>query len=130
MEDETMIIKVLRTLLPIYAIRVLAIQELRYIPRNKLTLKGLVGRLTAFELSNFDNYKPENVESAFKAKLSLKDAKQVKSKKERKMKYLSSDNSTDEEDVEQLEALLARRFHRGKENSKVRCLSFVSIAMK
>ena len=32
LDDETIISKVLRTLLPIYAIRVLAIQELRCIP--------------------------------------------------------------------------------------------------
>jgi hypothetical protein len=63
----------LRTSLPIYAIRVSSIQELRCVPGNNLSLEGIIGRLTAFELSNFDNYKPDNVESAFKAKLSLKD---------------------------------------------------------
>ena len=40
--DETMIRKVLRTLLPIYAIRVLAIQELRCTTGNNLTLEGLI----------------------------------------------------------------------------------------
>ena len=74
-----------------------------------------MGRLTAFELSNFDNYRLENLESTFKVKLTLKDTKEVKSKKKnRKGKHVSSDSSTDEEDVKQLEALLARRFHRGK----------------
>jgi hypothetical protein len=106
--------KYLRTLLPIYAIRVSAIQELRCIPGNDLSLEGIIGRLTAFELSNFDNYKPDKIESAFKAKLSLQDSDQGRSKKEKKKKYVSSDSSTDEEDVEQMEALLARRFHRGK----------------
>ena len=72
-DDDTMLIKVLRTLMPIYAIRVSAIQEVRCIPGNNLTLEGLVGRLIAFELSNFDNYKPEALESTFKAKLLLKD---------------------------------------------------------
>ena len=67
--DETVLRKVLRTLLPIYAIRVPAIQELRCIPGPNLTLEGLVGRLTTFDLSNFDNFKYENVESSFKAKL-------------------------------------------------------------
>ena len=62
-------------MLPIYAIRVSTIQELRCIARNDLTLEGLVGRVTAFELSNFDNYKPENIESAFKAKVSSKTLK-------------------------------------------------------
>ena len=55
-----------------------AIQELRCISKNNLTLEELVGRLTTFELSNFDNYKPENVESTFKAKFSLKDSKETK----------------------------------------------------
>ena len=82
---------------------------------TKLTLEGIVGRLTAFELSNFDNYRLENLESAFKDKLFLKDIEEVKSKKKnRKGKHISKDNSIDEEDVEQLEALLAIRFHRGK----------------
>ena len=63
LDDETIINKVLRTLLPIYVIRVSTIQELRCIPITKLTLEGIVGRLTTFELSNFDNYRPENLES-------------------------------------------------------------------
>ena len=71
-DDDTILSKVLRTLLPIYAIRVSSTYELRCILGNNLVLKGLVGRLTAFELSNFDNYKPESLESAFKAKLLLK----------------------------------------------------------
>ena len=61
-DDDTTLTKVLRTLLPIYAIRVFSIQELRCIPRNNLTLEGLVRRLTAFELSNFDNYKPKSLD--------------------------------------------------------------------
>ena len=113
-EDEIVIKKVLRTLLPIYAIRLFAIQELRCIPRNNLTLEVLVGRLTAFELSNYDNYKLESLESAFKAKFLLKYFDDKKQKKKRKIKHVSSENDTDEEDVEQLEALLEIRFHRGK----------------
>ena len=90
----------LRTLLPIYEIRVSTIQELRVIPRTKLSLEGIVGRLTTFELSNFDNYRPENIESTFKALLLL-DTEEVKpKKKKRKVKYASSDNNIDEEDVE------------------------------
>ena len=42
-DDDTILSKFLRTLLPIYAIRVFAIQELRCIPENVLTLEGLVG---------------------------------------------------------------------------------------
>ena len=51
---------------------------------NDLSLEGLVGRLTTFELSNFDNYKPENIELAFKAKVSIKDSKETKKKKKGK----------------------------------------------
>ena len=114
-EDETMIKKVVRTILPIYAIKVFAIQELRCVTGSNLTLEGLMGRLIAFELSNFDNFKIENVESTFKDKPALKEPKENK----KKVKYVSSDSDTDEEDVEQLEALLARIFHRGK--GKFRC---------
>lgn len=46
--DETMIRKVLRTLLHIYAIRVSTNQELGYAPGNDLTLDWLIGRLTTF----------------------------------------------------------------------------------
>ena len=78
-------------------------------------LKVQFGRLTAFELSNFDNYKLENIESTFKAKLSLKDSEETRQKKKKgKEKHVSSDNDIDEEDIEQLEVLLTRRVHRGK----------------
>ena len=73
-DHDIVLRKVLRILLPIYAIKVSAIQELRCIPGNNLTLEGLVDRLVAFELSNFDNYKPKSLESTFKAKLLLKDS--------------------------------------------------------
>ena len=76
------------------------IQELRCILGNNLTLEGLVVRITTFELSNFDNYKPESLESTFKAKLLLKDSDEKKQKKKRKIKHVSSDSVTDEEDVE------------------------------
>ena len=82
-----------------------------------MTLEGLVGRLTTFELSNFDNLKIENVEYVFKAKLSLKDPKD---KRKKKVKHVSSDSDTNEDDVEDLEALIARIFHRGKGKYKVK----------
>ena len=63
--DDTMLSKVLRTLLLIYANRVSIIQELRFTHCNDLTLDGLVGRLTEFELSNFDNYSPTRVKYYF-----------------------------------------------------------------
>ena len=51
--------------------------------------------------------------------MTLKDTEEVQSKKKNgKGKHVSSDNNIDEEDVDQLEALLARRFHRGKDKFK------------
>ena len=79
--EETVCRKYLRTLLPIYDIRVSSIQEFRPIPGNTLSFEGIIGRLTTFELSNFDNYKPENFESAFKAKMTIKENEEVKTKK-------------------------------------------------
>ena len=51
------------------------IPEKRCDSNKKLGLDALVGRLTGFELDNFDNYVPscKNIESAFEAKLSLKE---------------------------------------------------------
>ena len=77
LEEEIVSSEYLRTLFSIYAIRVSAIQELRCIQGNTLTFEGIIGRLTAFILSNFDNYKPNNLESTFKAKLTLKDTEKV-----------------------------------------------------
>ena len=73
-DDKIVVRKVLRTLLPIYAIRVSSIQEMRCDPNRNITLDALVGRLTTFELDNYDNYIPSSkgIESAFEAKLSLK----------------------------------------------------------
>ena len=74
-KDETIISKFLRKLLPIYVIRVFSIQERRCEANHKITLDAIVGRLTAFELDNYDNYVPasKNIESAFEAKLSVKE---------------------------------------------------------
>ena len=65
-DDETILRKFLRTLLHIYVIKVSTIQELRCIPCSNPTLEGLVGRLTTFELSYFDNFKSNNVKFSFK----------------------------------------------------------------
>ena len=46
--DVTVVRKVLRTLLLVYAIRVSSIQEMRCDPKNDITLDALVGRLVAF----------------------------------------------------------------------------------
>ena len=66
-----------------------------------MSFEGIIGRLTTFELSNFDNYKLGNFESAFKAKMTIKDNEEVQTKKKSgKGKYVSSDSSTDEDDLD------------------------------
>ena len=74
-QETTIVRKVLEKFLPIYEIRVSSIQEMRCDPNKKLTLDALVGRLTTFELDNYDNYihVSKNIESTFEAKLSLKE---------------------------------------------------------
>ena len=74
-KEEIVISKVLKTLLPIDAIRVSTIQERRCKENHNITLDAIVGRLTTFELDNFDNYvlASKNIESTFEAKLSLKE---------------------------------------------------------
>ena len=59
-EDESVLSKVLRTLLPIYAIRVYASQERKCEENHNINLDAIVGRLIAFELDNFDNYVPSS----------------------------------------------------------------------
>ena len=54
-EDETMIRKVLRTLLHVYSIIFFGIQELKCTWVKNLTLEGVIGRFIAFEMSIFDN---------------------------------------------------------------------------
>ena len=70
-EDVTLVRKVRITLLLIYAIKVSFIQEMRCDPNNKINLDALVGRLTTFELDNYDNYNlsSRNLESSFEAKV-------------------------------------------------------------
>lgn len=79
-EDETMINKVLRTLLPIYAIRVFAKQESRCTIGNDLILDSLIGRLFAYELSNFDNFSAPTIKYSFKSQLVLHKSKKKKGK--------------------------------------------------
>lgn len=89
-KEEIVVSKVLRTLLPIYAIRLFSIQEMRCGPNCKMSLDALVGRLIAFELDNFDKYVPtsKNIECAFEAKLSLR-------KKNKKSKSSQSGSEED-----------------------------------
>lgn len=113
--DEDVVSKALRTLLPIYAIRVSSIQEFRAILGNVLTLDALVGSLTTFELSNFDNSLPK-VENVFKSSLNIGSSRKDKCSRD------ESDSSSNEKELDELEALLARRLPIGKGKFKGKLL--------
>ena len=77
-------------------------------------MDAIVRRLTTFELDNFDNYVPatKNIESAFEAKLSLKEkAKKIKDNQS------ESEEETEEifdSDLEIIKSLLAKKYSRSK----------------
>ena len=66
----------------------------------------MTGRLTSFEMSNFDNYTPNTIESCFKSQLDVC--------KKGKGKNVKSDSDTFDYELDELEALMARRFSRGR----------------
>ena len=113
-KDENIVSKVLRKLHPIYAIRVSSIQKRRCETNQKITLDAFVGKLIDFELDNYDNYVPasKNIESAFEAKLSLKE----KGKKIKEIQSRSEEESEKsfDSDLEVVEALLTRKYSRGR----------------
>lgn len=65
-DDATIVNKFLRSLLPVYAIRVAAIQELRSIDKTKVSLDSIIAKLTAYELNSYDD-SVQKTESAFRA---------------------------------------------------------------
>ena len=77
LEEEDVVIKILVTLLPQYGIRVSSIQEVRSLSIGVVTLDALIGKLTAFELSNFDISMPKN-EVVFKSSMTLAPARKGK----------------------------------------------------
>ena len=81
---------------------------------NDLTLDTLVGRITSFELENFDNYAPtsSNFESTFKEKLTL-----GRKGGNSKIKKVNSEvEEESDEDLKVIEVVLAKRAARGKGN--------------
>src|SRR5271156_6944421 len=100
--------KILRTLLPVYAIRVSAIQEMRVVAKNTVTLDSLIGRLISFEINNFDNSVLPSIEFAFKSSLKISKSSHRHS--------IRNDSESDNEDqgLDEIEALMARRLQRGK----------------
>ena len=121
-KEETVVTKILRTLLPIYAIRVSTIQEKRCDSNSKLDLDALVGRLIAFELDNFDNYVPasKNIESTFEAKLSLKE--KWKKIKDNQSESEEETKENSDSDLKVVKAHLQRRIPRIEESTKVKFL--------
>ena len=111
-DEDIVVRKILRTLLPIYAIRIFAIHEMRLAPNNTLTLDNLIGKLTTFELRNIDNSVVPSIESSFMTSLKI-------GKSSRNNKNDDSDSNTNGE-LDELEALMARRLpkcngrYRGK----------------
>ena len=91
-----------------------AIQERRCEENHNINLDVIVGRLTAFELDNFDNYVPvsQNIELAFEAKVSLKE----KGKKIKNIQLDSEDEleESSNSDLEVVEALLAKKYSRSR----------------
>ena len=73
-----------------------------------------MGRLTAFELDNYDNYVPasKNIESTFEAKRTVKE-------KCKKIKDIQLESEEELEEIfdsvhEVVKALLARKYSRGR----------------
>src|SRR5271156_46817 len=100
--------KILRTLLPVYAIRVSTIQEMRAVANNTVTLDSLIGRLISFEMNNFDNSVLPNLESAFKSSI------RISKSSHRHTSRRDSESESEEEDIDEIEALMDRRTQRGK----------------
>ena len=119
-EDVIVVSKVIRTLLPIYSIKLSTIQKIRCDPNNKINLDALVGRLTTFELDNYDIYVTScsNLESSFEAKLSLK--KKAKKSKGKKSKDEEEDSLT--MILKPLKHFLQGGIPKAKENTKVKFL--------
>lgn len=110
-EDATMINKVLRTLLPVYAIQVVAIQELKSIDKTKVTLDSIIGKLTAFELNGYDGsvHKSESAFRAYVYNPSMRKSRDVS----HHYKSRSSREADDEDSLVELEALFAKWLPRG-----------------
>ncbi|GLJ07185.1 hypothetical protein SUGI_0060740 [Cryptomeria japonica] len=128
-EEKDFTSKLLRTLLPAYAIRVFAINELRSIPNMPVSLDATIGKLHTFELSKFDNNGSSvtKVETAF----SSFHLDEFDDYNDRKYKYSEGNHNGASErfcknmeevhklyeeirNQEEFEALLARRLPRGK----------------
>lgn len=121
-EDDTIVSKMLRTLLPAYAIKVSAIQELRSVSSDKVTIDSLIGKLTTFELNSFDNTISKVCVSTFKASISgtpVRKGKDVCHGYDCRSSHEGSKGDNDDKDnLMEFEALLAKRLPRGTSKYK------------
>ena len=79
---------------------------------NELTLDGIVGQLTTFELRDYDN-NLGTMGNALKSSLTISNLKKEKTRKE------ESESKT-KDDLDEIEAFFARRLSRGKGKYKVK----------
>ena len=101
--ESNIIIKLIRTLLPIYFIKFCAIKKVRAIHSNNLSLDTLVGQLTTFDLRSYDKILV-TLGNSFKSSLTI-----GISKKEKSIKGETRSKSKDD-----IEAFLTRILSRGK----------------
>lgn len=118
LEEDDVVSKILRTLLPQYVIRFSAIQELRSLVIVNVTLDSLIGKLVVFELSNYDNSMPK-IDVAFKSSMIVAPAMRRKETKSSSTTRTGHSHEHDnllskENEQDELEALIARRLPRGK----------------
>lgn len=99
------------------AIRVSTIQELRCTLGKYLTIEGVSGRLTYFQMSNFDNYTPATIESTFKSQLILR---------KRKDKYVKINSDSSNYEIDELENPYCKKIGkaRGKYKGKLHIICF------
>lgn len=108
-EDSTIVSKVLRSLLPVYAIRVACIHELRSVDKTKVSLDSIIAKLTAYELNNYDG-SIQKTKSAFRASAApSKKGKEASCSCEPRQ----GREMDDEEILVEFEALLAKRLPKG-----------------
>ena len=69
--------KIIINLLPIYYVRIFAIQELTSIPSNAIILDALICKMTTFELNNYYNSLPK-IETYFKISLTIGSSRKEK----------------------------------------------------
>ncbi|GLJ05156.1 hypothetical protein SUGI_0012340 [Cryptomeria japonica] len=108
-DDSTVVSKVLRSLLPVCAIRVAAIQELRSIEKTKVSLDSIIAKLTTYELNNYDG-SIQKTKSTFRASAApSRKGKEASTSCEPRQ----SREMDDEEILMEFETLLAKRLPKG-----------------